>query len=295
MRYFFFILLFFVSSVRAEELFKEQNNDVLQFLPHTIKAIKDYEAHVRSTDKAKDRMNRMNNKLKEIKGYEKEARLIDKGEELIRALKAIKEWEDRIRASYADEEELIKIELESKLFPLNEFKIGKKYCLFGTKNWDDACQDAAMKFLCKDNWERNKKIALDFLKYLKKGDLNKIVDLLYTGYSAIFWEIGVMEDTLEECPDRLTIKVNEAYPKLSKADLDNIKGLMKYWKASAKGTNYRNFRLKHHPYAPKRDRFPRIFLSKDLFIDLDIDHETDLLSIRAVGYYLKFNKKDNNE
>ena len=73
MRYFFFILLFFFNSARAEEVFKEQNNDVLQFLPHTIKAIKDYEAHVRSTDKAKDRMNRMNNKLKEIKGYEKVA------------------------------------------------------------------------------------------------------------------------------------------------------------------------------------------------------------------------------
>ena len=47
-----------------------------------------------------------------------------------------------------------------ELRPLKEFKVGKKYCLWGTKNWDEACQDAAMKYAFGPEWREFKRVAL---------------------------------------------------------------------------------------------------------------------------------------
>ena len=64
------------------------------------------------------------------------------------------------------------------LRPLNEFKVGKKYCLRGSKNWDDACQDAAMEYAFGPNWREFKHVALEFLRLSREGRLIDISKLL---------------------------------------------------------------------------------------------------------------------
>jgi len=56
------------------------------------------------------------------------------------------------------------------LRPLKEFKVGKKYCLWGTKNWDEACQDAAMKYAFGPEWKEFKRVVIDFIELNKKND-----------------------------------------------------------------------------------------------------------------------------
>jgi hypothetical protein len=56
------------------------------------------------------------------------------------------------------------------LRPLKEFKVGKKYCLYGTKNWDEACQDAAFEYAFGENWQEFKRVALEFIEGVKNKD-----------------------------------------------------------------------------------------------------------------------------
>jgi len=66
------------------------------------------------------------------------------------------------------------------LRPLKEFKIGKKYCLHGSKNWDDKCQDAAMEYAFGPPWREIKHVILEFIELSKKDDiegLEKLVSL----------------------------------------------------------------------------------------------------------------------
>ncbi len=63
------------------------------------------------------------------------------------------------------------------LRPLKEFKVGKKYCLWGTKNWDEACQDAAMKYAFGPEWREFKRVALEFVEHVHKGNSIKLAEL----------------------------------------------------------------------------------------------------------------------
>ena len=54
------------------------------------------------------------------------------------------------------------------IMELKEFKIGKKHCLWGSKNFDDKCQDAAMEYAYGDNWREFKKTSIEFVKYIKE-------------------------------------------------------------------------------------------------------------------------------
>ncbi len=56
------------------------------------------------------------------------------------------------------------------LRPLKEFKVGKKYCLWGTKNWDEACQNAAMKYAFGPEWQEFKRTIIEFIELNKKND-----------------------------------------------------------------------------------------------------------------------------
>jgi len=70
---------------------------------------------------------------------------------------------------------------------LKEFKIGKKHCLWGSKDFDDKCQDAAMEYAYGDNWREFKKVILDFIKYIKEKNAKKIVNLIaWTGKNTYF-------------------------------------------------------------------------------------------------------------
>ncbi len=60
---------------------------------------------------------------------------------------------------------------------LKEFKIGKKHCLWGSKDFDDKCQDAAMEYAYGDNWREFKKTALDFVKYIKEKNAKKLMTI----------------------------------------------------------------------------------------------------------------------
>jgi len=55
------------------------------------------------------------------------------------------------------------------LRPLTEFKVGKKYCLYGSENWDEACQDGAMKYAFGENWNEFKKIIINFIEDIKNN------------------------------------------------------------------------------------------------------------------------------
>ena len=63
------------------------------------------------------------------------------------------------------------------LRPLKEFKVGKKYCLYGTKNWDEACQDAAFEYAFGENWREFKRVALEFIEAQKTEDTEKMMEL----------------------------------------------------------------------------------------------------------------------
>jgi hypothetical protein len=63
------------------------------------------------------------------------------------------------------------------LIELREFKIGKKHCLWGSKNFDDKCQDAAMEYAYGMDWKEHKKTALDFISYSKVMDVEKLIAL----------------------------------------------------------------------------------------------------------------------
>lgn len=63
------------------------------------------------------------------------------------------------------------------LRPLKEFKVGKKYCLYGTKNWDEACQDAAFEYAFGENWREFKRVALAFIEAQKAQDIEKMKEL----------------------------------------------------------------------------------------------------------------------
>ena len=61
---------------------------------------------------------------------------------------------------------------------LKEFTVGKKYCLWGTKDWDDKCQDAAMEYAFGESWKELKKVALDFIKYTREKNIEKLMTSL---------------------------------------------------------------------------------------------------------------------
>ncbi len=56
------------------------------------------------------------------------------------------------------------------LRPLKEFKVGKKYCLWGTDKWDEACQDAVMKYAFGEEWREFKRVIIEFLEAHKQND-----------------------------------------------------------------------------------------------------------------------------
>ncbi|WP_316353151.1 hypothetical protein [Candidatus Trichorickettsia mobilis] len=62
----------------------------------------------------------------------------------------------------------------------NEFTTGKKYCKRDTKDWDDQCQDAVMYHVYGKNWRKFKRVALDFVRAVQKGDSKAIASLCTT-------------------------------------------------------------------------------------------------------------------
>ena len=66
---------------------------------------------------------------------------------------------------------------------LKEFKIGKKHCLWGSKDFDDKCQDAAMEYAYGDNWRKFKKTAMDFVKYIKEKNAKNLISLFGWEYN----------------------------------------------------------------------------------------------------------------
>jgi hypothetical protein len=63
---------------------------------------------------------------------------------------------------------------------LKHFKVGKKYCLYGSKNWDEACQDEAMKYAFRyDSWQNKKKFILEFIELANKNDLDGLANLCH--------------------------------------------------------------------------------------------------------------------
>lgn len=80
------------------------------------------------------------------------------------------------------------------LRPLKEFKVGKKYCLWGTKNWDDACQDAAIKYAFGPKWQEFKLIALEFVELVQKNDIEE-----FTKWSRYPFEICNVGDIRGSC------------------------------------------------------------------------------------------------
>ncbi len=63
------------------------------------------------------------------------------------------------------------------IMELKEFKIGKKHCIWGSKNFDDKCQDAAMEYAYGPKWREFKKTALDFVKYIKEKNAKNLISL----------------------------------------------------------------------------------------------------------------------
>jgi len=66
---------------------------------------------------------------------------------------------------------------------LKEFKIGKKHCLWGSKNFDDKCQDAGMEYAYGDKWREFKKVALDFVEYIKEKNAKNLISLFGWEYN----------------------------------------------------------------------------------------------------------------
>jgi hypothetical protein len=68
---------------------------------------------------------------------------------------------------------------------LKEFIINKngKYCLWGSKDWDEECQDASMQYAygdygrCKEDAEKFKKIVINFIKHIQNNEIDKALKL----------------------------------------------------------------------------------------------------------------------
>jgi hypothetical protein len=103
-------------------------------------------------------------------------------------------------ASCATVKEKPKFELISDLpyddnyvIELKEFKIGKKYCLWGSKDFDDKCQDAAMEYAYGKNWKEFKKVALNFVKYINAKNAKKLISLFgWGGYHDDYFSIMIL-------------------------------------------------------------------------------------------------------
>ncbi len=116
------------------------------------------------------------------------------------------------------------------LRPLKEFKVGKKYCLWGTKNWDDTCQDAAMKYAFGPEWREFKRVALEFVELVQKNDLVKFAELFDydLGVTVLYSNI-------------ITIHAADASFIHTPEDLISHEMRNNLWKNSIDGTTYEQF------------------------------------------------------
>ena len=69
--------------------------------------------------------------------------------------------------------------------PLTEFKIGKKYCLHSSPNWDEACQDAAMKYAYGENWQEFKRVILAFIDEAKNDKVEEMLELVSENFQIV--------------------------------------------------------------------------------------------------------------
>jgi hypothetical protein len=147
------------------------------------------------------------------------------------------------------------------LRPLKEFKVGKKYCLWGSDNWDDACQDAAMEYAYGSRWPEFKRVAVEFLELTKQDKLAETAKLFEfeepTG--ACITYIG----------DRMsTTRVKDA------RELEYYTSVkhLKLWRDKSNAKTYRELLI--DPCLT--DNRYCTFLSKDLAIEFDFDYREEL-------------------
>ena len=68
--------------------------------------------------------------------------------------------------------------------PLTEFKIGKKYCLWNSSNWDEECQDAAFHYAYGANWRQYEEAVKAFLSSVYTDDINIVKPYYRSDYIA---------------------------------------------------------------------------------------------------------------
>ena len=176
----------------------------------------------------------------------------------------------------------------SMAIELREFKIGKKYCLWGSKDFDDECQDAAMEYAYGDNWREFKKVALDLVEYGNKMDIENIEKLFadegfysFYGYHTIYGHMRNGESYSykpihyshdKEIKDSDSSEISDRYS----YDISFIhKHVMPNWKKFLKGTEYKNFLL----VKPENFWTYTLELSKNIIITFrTLDEENTLIS-----------------
>jgi hypothetical protein len=133
---------------------------------------------------------------------------------------------------------------------IREFKVGKKYCLWGAKDWDDKCQDAAMEYAYGENWREFKKVALDFVEYVNKMEREKLLTLFSWEYDGIYPTLAVMPPVGGVSSD-YTPGIGSCYPNIQQQItlIDWLEYLqipvIKNWQKALKGAKYKDFFVAH--------------------------------------------------
>lgn len=144
------------------------------------------------------------------------------------------------------------------LRPLKEFKVGEKYCLWGSDNWDDDCQDAAMKYAYGARWPEFKQVALEFLKFTEQKGVVEIAKLpgfkkgrTYIIYSGPGEEIG-----------RILVDAT---------DIEYFAKKARLWRNKTDGIKYEEFLIDDCNFGDSVGYC--LFFSKNLAINFDIELE----------------------
>jgi hypothetical protein len=154
-----------------------------------------------------------------------------------------------------------------KTIKLKEFKVGKKYCLWGAKKWDDKCQDAAMEYAFGENWTEFKKVALDFVEYTREMDVEKLVALFTFDYTLYihFPKLNANNNYIPgngfmNIPGRSIYTAEGCRRQLTKK-------IMQDWNKALKGTKYKDFLIvsrqsSRNPYVLELSRYMTILFAR---------------------------------
>jgi hypothetical protein len=73
--------------------------------------------------------------------------------------------------------------------------VGKKYCLHGSKNWDESCQDSAMKYAYGENWQEFKRVLLNFIDGSMNNNEEELMELVSENFQIVIDAVRYSDGT----------------------------------------------------------------------------------------------------